>query len=148
MIVKQADYTDLKELSEIFDEYRQFYNQTSNVSKAFQFLVDRMEHQQSIVFLVREKNSNIIIGFTQLYPVFSSISLQRSYILNDLYVRPNFRRKKVAETLIQKAKEFVKSMSGKGLELSTAATNESAQSLYKKHGFVKEDEFLTYFWKA
>lgn len=148
MIIRQANYKDISRLAEIFDLYRQFYGQRSDIHGAKTFLQNRMEHMQSILFIAETGENDSFAGFTQLYPVFSSISLQRSYILNDLYVREEYRKNGIAKLLIGEAKKFTISNLGKGLELSTAEHNEQARSLYEKEGFVKESEFLTYFWKA
>lgn len=148
MKIRQANYKDISKLSEIFDAYRQFYGQNSNITGAFRFLQDRMEHGQSIIFLAEDLNSGEVSGFTQLYPVFSSISMQRSYILNDLYVKKEFRKQGIAKLLIAEAKTFTKTNSGKGLELSTSTHNKEARALYAQEGFEQETEFLTYFWKS
>ncbi|EOQ96311.1 acetyltransferase (GNAT) domain protein [Leptospira wolbachii serovar Codice str. CDC] len=148
MKIRQANYKDVSKLSEIFDAYRQFYGQTSDITGATRFLQDRMEHGQSIIFLAEDSKSGDIVGFTQLYPVFSSISMQRSYILNDLFVKKEFRKQGLAKQLIAEAKSFTKTNSGKGLELSTSTHNKEARALYAKEAFVEEMEFLTYFWKS
>ncbi|EMY71496.1 GNAT family N-acetyltransferase [Leptospira vanthielii] len=148
MKIRQANYKDVSKLSEIFDAYRQFYGQTSDVAGAMRFLQDRMEHGQSVIFLAEDSKSEEIAGFTQLYPVFSSISMQRSYLLNDLFVKKEFRKQGIAKQLITEAKSFTKTNSGKGLELSTSTHNKEARALYAKEAFVEEIEFLTYFWKS
>ncbi|TGK82226.1 GNAT family N-acetyltransferase [Leptospira noumeaensis] len=148
MKIRQANYKDVLKISPVFDEYRQFYGQSTNITGATRFLQDRMEHAQSIIFVAEDPNTGEIAGFTQLYPVFSSISMQRSYILNDLYVKKDFRKKGIAKQLIGEVKSFTKSNSGKGLELSTSTHNKEARALYTKEGFEQETEFLTYFWKS
>ncbi|ABZ92901.1 GNAT family N-acetyltransferase [Leptospira biflexa] len=148
MKIRQANYLDISKLAELFDLYRQFYGQQSNLTEASRYLLNRMEHGQSIVFLVEDPKTGNFLGFTQLYPVFSSISMQRSYILNDLYVRSENRKQGIAKLLLDEAKSFTKHFQGKGLELSTASLNKDARSLYEKQGFVQETEFLTYFWKS
>ncbi|MDF3821600.1 GNAT family N-acetyltransferase [Leptospira sp. 96542] len=144
MKIRQANFKDLEAISIIFDEYRQFYKQNSDITSAKLFLRNRFEHLQSIFFICEEGDR--ILGFTHLYPVFSSISMKRSYILNDLFVRPEHRKKHIAKQLIAEAKEYVRFMDGKGLELSTAKDNDPAQSLYKSENFHKEEDFITFFW--
>lgn len=148
MKIRQANFKDISKLTELFDLYRQFYGQQSNTPAASRYLLDRMEHGQSIVFLAEDTNTGNFVGFTQLYPVFSSISMQRSYILNDLYVKSENRKQGIAKLLINEAKSFTKTFGGKGLELSTSMHNNEARSLYEKEGFVQETEFLSYFWKS
>lgn len=148
MKIRQANYKDVSRLSEIFDAYRQFYGQTSDITGAMRFIQNRMEHGQSIVFLAEDPKSGDIAGFTQLYPVFTSISMQRTYLLNDLFVKKEYRKQGIAKQLIAEAKTFTKINFGKGLELSTSKHNKEARALYTKEGFVEETEFLTYFWKS
>lgn len=148
MKIRQANHNDLSQLTELFDLYRQFYGQESNRNGAYEFLKNRMEHGQSIIFLAEDTKTGNFVGFTQLYPVFSSISMQRSYILNDLYVKAENRKQGIAKQLISEAKSFTKTFQGKGLELSTSVHNQDARSLYVKEGFIEETEFLTYFWKS
>ncbi|PJZ46357.1 GNAT family N-acetyltransferase [Leptospira brenneri] len=148
MKIRQANYKDVSKISPVFDEYRQFYGQNPNITGASRFLQDRMEHAQSIIFVAEDPNTGEIAGFTQLYPVFSSISMQRSYLLNDLFVKKTFRKQGIAKQLIAEAKSFTKSNSGKGLELSTSTHNNEARTLYTNEGFEQEKEFLTYFWKS
>ncbi|MCG6147617.1 GNAT family N-acetyltransferase [Leptospira levettii] len=148
MKIRQANYSDISKLAELFDLYRQFYGQKSNLAGASRYLQDRMEHGQSVLFLAEDPNTGNFLGFTQLYPVFSSISMQRSYILNDLYVKSENRKQGIAKLLIHEAKSFTKFFQGKGLELSTSMHNKEARSLYEREGFVQETEFLSYFWKS
>ncbi|XDD43103.1 N-acetyltransferase family protein [Leptospira sp. WS60.C2] len=148
MKIRQANYNDISKIAELFDLYRQFYEQKSDITGAKRYLQDRMEHGQSIIFIAEEPSSGNLVGFTQLYPVFSSISMQRSYILNDLYVKAENRKNGIAKLLILEAKSFAKAFHGKGLELSTSIHNQGARSLYEKEGFMQETEFLTYFWKS
>ncbi|MVP02596.1 GNAT family N-acetyltransferase [Paenibacillus lutrae] len=146
--VRQSTIGDLNEVAEIFNQYRIFYGQDSDVERARQFLFDRYEHRESIIFIVQDVLQKRLAGFTQLYPVFSSISLERSYLLNDLYVQEEYRKQGVGHLLLEAARDYTAQMRGKGLELATALDNERAQRLYEQHGFVKDEEYLHYFLKV
>ncbi|MGG0824748.1 GNAT family N-acetyltransferase [Paenibacillus turicensis] len=141
--VEQATIHDVPQLAILFDQYRVFYGQASDVEGAKQFLLDRFNHAESVI-LVAKDNANIV-GFTQLYPTFSSISMQRSWILNDLYVAEEHRKQGIAEQLLEQAKRFAMITNAKGIALSTAPTNKQAQALYEKLGYVRDDEFYNYF---
>nr|WP_245252065.1 GNAT family N-acetyltransferase [Paenibacillus sediminis] len=143
--VRQATIDDLDGLAEIFNDYRVFYGQTPNLEQARLFLFERFEHLESIVFIAKDQNTDRIVGFTQLYPVFSSISMRRSLILNDLYVNEQYRKQGIASMLLDEAQSYAKSIKAKGLELSTAITNEQAQRLYERYGYVKDEEFYHYY---
>ncbi|OZB99068.1 GNAT family N-acetyltransferase [Paenibacillus sp. XY044] len=142
MTVRQAGLEDLKELADIFDLYRIFYGQESDVEGAATFLFERMEHRESVIMIAEEQGR--IAGFTQLYPVFSSISMKRSYILNDLYVREEYRKQGIARLLLEAARQYAKLARAKGLSLSTAVTNVQGQRLYEQSGYVRDEQFIHY----
>ncbi|MNH87128.1 TDP-fucosamine acetyltransferase [compost metagenome] len=143
--VHQASIEDLNELAEVFNKYRIFYGQPNDIEGAKSFLFDRFEHQESIIFCVQDHNSGQILGFTQLYPLFSSISMRRLLLLNDLYVDEAYRKQGIGQLLLDTAKGYAEKVRAKGLQLSTAVTNSSAQSLYERNGYVRDNEFYHYF---
>ncbi|BDA78162.1 N-acetyltransferase [Leptospira kobayashii] len=142
---RHATIEDLDQLTEIFDLYRIFYKQKSDLPAAKAFLFERFEHRESVILIVIDSEKDKIVGFTQLYPVFSSLSIERSLILNDLYVLEAYRKKGIAQLLINAAKRYGKQIKAKGLGLSTAADNKQAQSVYERNGFEKDNEFYHYF---
>jgi len=143
--IRLATLKDLPELTILFDSYRVFYKQESNPSGAYEFLEERMQSKQSIIFLAF--NSNSAIGFTQLYPSYSSVSLQGVLILNDLYVAKPYRKHGIGEVLLNKAKAYCKENNLKGLALETATDN-PAQRLYERLGWKKDLHCFHYFWSA
>jgi ribosomal protein S18 acetylase RimI-like enzyme len=144
-IVKQATIENLEEIAKIFDEYRMFYKQESDINGAKSFLFDRFEHLESVIFIAIDNESNNIIGFTQLYPTFSSVLMKRSYTLNDLYVKENYRKNGVAKLLMEKTKSYAMMTKAKGIGLSTAIDNENAQKLYENIGYKKNQDFYQYY---
>ncbi|MMZ67075.1 Spermine/spermidine acetyltransferase [compost metagenome] len=113
------------------------------------FLFQRFEHQESIIFLAKDNDKNgKSIGFAQLYPVFSSISMERSLILNDLFVDESYRGQGIGKKLLQAVSDYCNFIHSKGIELSTAATNTAAQKLYEQVGYVRDKEYYHYFRKA
>ncbi len=142
MEVYQATFTDLEEVAKLFDLYRMFYQQPSNLKAAEKFIHERFEQHESIIFVAVEDGK--YFGFTQLYPSFSSVSMKRLWILNDLYVIEEARNKGVGKKLLEAAKQMAKETGAKGLNLQTAFNNFSAQSLYEKDGWMKDEQFFTY----
>lgn len=116
MKVNKATETDLDQLVPLFDGYRMFYKQASNPEAARTFLTERLQKKDSVIFLAIAPDGTGL-GFTQLYPSFSSVSMQRTYILNDLYVASEARKKGVGEALMETAKLFAISEGSKGLTL-------------------------------
>ena len=141
-MVRQATIHDLAQLIPLFDSYRQFYGRASDVAAAGEFLLARFLNNESTVLIAHEGER--AIGFTQLYPSFSSISLARIFILNDLFVHEQARRKGVASALMSAAVKFATALGADRLSLSTAITNDAAQALYHSAGWKRDDQFLVY----
>jgi ribosomal protein S18 acetylase RimI-like enzyme len=141
MQIVTATTDHLEQLAPLFDRYRIFYGQDSDVAKAKVFLTERITTGESVMFLALENGAGI--GFTQLYPSFTSVGMARIWILNDLYVDEASRGKGVAEQLIQHALHYSRTTGRKKVILSTAHTNTQAQRLYERMGFDR-DAFYNY----
>lgn len=146
LTVMIADVEHLDAAAELFDQYRQFYKQASNLPAARHFLFERTINKESIIYLAWDEETKSAVGFLQLYPGFSSVTMEPLWILNDLYVLSTHRQKGVARKLIQAAMSLVQNREDKGLSLSTATDNVSAQRLYEALGFERDQEFWHYFW--
>lgn len=138
--IKKATLTDVSSVALLFDAYRVFYHQQSNLQAAFDFLEQRLSNNESTVFLAVMKNE--AVGFVQLYPVFSSIHMKKSWILNDLYVAESARNQGIGEALLQQAKQFGRETGAAYLLLQTGYDNYSAQSVYEKNGWIKAQDFF------
>ena len=142
MVVRRAGSDDLDSLAALFDAYRQFYLQPSDPGGARAFLAERIEREQSIIFLAEAETG--ALGFTQLYPSFTSTGMARIFILNDLFVIPEARGKGVGSALLRRAAEFARGEGAVRLLLSTAVDNFAAQGVYEREGWERDDAFLTY----
>jgi len=142
MHIRQATVEDLESLVRLFDAYRQFYRQPSDMDGSRRFLLARFENNQSVIFIVFRDGS--AIGFVQLYPTFSSTAMARIFILNDLFVIPEERRHGVGAALLQKAAEYGTAVGALRLSLRTESTNTTAQSLYESLGWECDQVFRTY----
>ena len=142
-VVRQATVADLNSLVPLFDAYRRFYRKPSDVALAKQFLLERFQHNESIIFIAID-NDGAAVGFTQLFPSFSSVSAARILILNDLFVSAGARRQGIAASLLRTAKDFGQMIGAVRLTLSTEVTNNGAQALYELHGWMKQTDFHVY----
>ncbi|HTJ60081.1 MAG TPA: GNAT family N-acetyltransferase [Candidatus Saccharimonadales bacterium] len=138
----RAELDDLDALAPLFDAYRRFYGQPSDLTGARVFLGDRFKRGESVIFLAVVDGA--IVGFTQLYPSFSSVSMKRLWVLNDLFVTPDARKSGAGRALLERAERWAAETGAKGLTLSTQITNLDAQRLYEACGWTKDDEFLHY----
>jgi GNAT superfamily N-acetyltransferase len=141
--IQQAVIDDLDDLANLFDLYRQFYGQAPDIDRAKNFLRDRFYHSESIIFIARD-DSQKSLGFTQLFPSFTSTGCARIYILNDLFVIPGQRAQRVGTGLLDAAAAFGRKMGAVRLTLSTAVDNAVAQRVYEGAGWTESNAFKTY----
>jgi ribosomal protein S18 acetylase RimI-like enzyme len=141
VIVRRATTEDLDALVPLFDAYREFYEAPSDRASSRRFLGERLARDESVVLVAEEGGA--AVGFTQLYPLFSSVSMGPIYLLNDLYVPPRARRRGVGAHLLAAARSHGDAEGCHYLELSTAVDN-PAQRLYESCGWSLDREFLHY----
>ena len=140
--IRQAVLSDLEALAPLLDSYRQFYGRASDTHAAREFLLARFNHGESVLFIALEGGNPV--GFTQLYPSFSSVSLARTFVLNDLFVIERARKKGLGSKLMSAAVEFAGTLGAVRVSLSTATTNETAQALYQSAGWKRDEQFFVY----
>jgi GNAT superfamily N-acetyltransferase len=145
--IEKATLDHIEQLAVLFDQYRVFYKKESDVASAKNFLRDRMEKNESVIFVSFDAK-NSMTGFTQLYPLFSSTRMKRLWLLNDLFVDSNYRGKGFSIALIDRAKELCKQTGACGLLLETAKTNDIGNNLYPKTGFALDEDHNYYSWDA
>ena len=141
--IKKTTRNRLKELSALLDQYRVFYEQETDPKKVYKFLKDRYRKNQSTIYIALINNK--IVGFPQLYPTYSTVSLEKFLILNDLFVVKEHRGHGIATQLLNKAKKHCVKNGYKGLALETAANN-PARKLYERERWASDSNFIHYFW--
>lgn len=146
MIIRKATLNDIDALSILFDAYRTFYNKPPDLNAAKLFLFDRINNNESEIYLAETIDSKIA-GFVQLYPLFSSTRLKRLWLLNDLFVAPEYRSQGISVLLIDRAKQLAIDTNAAALSLETAKTNTIGNSLYPKTGFVLDIDHNFYEWE-
>ena len=142
MEVVLARIEELEEVSRLFDLYRVFYNQSSDLEAARSFIQQRFHQKNSKIFIARVQERTV--GFTQLYPSFSSVSMKPIWILNDLFVEEAARNQGIAKLLMGTAENFAREIGAIRIILSTQVANFAAQSLYHSLGYIKNEEFYQY----
>jgi ribosomal protein S18 acetylase RimI-like enzyme len=134
--VRRAVESDLDAIAPLFDAYRQFYGQPSDVPRARAWLRERMQRGESVVLLAERDGT--AVGFTQLYPMFSSVRTARLWILNDLFVAADARRLGVARGLLDAAAQACRKDGAAGIMLETGRDNASARALYRAAGWHED----------
>lgn len=143
--IRIANPGDVDRILPLLDGYREFYGKRPEPMRAREFLEARLALKESVIFLAEDASG--AIGFTQLFPSFSTVSLAPIYILNDLYVLPDGRGKGIGRALLQKAQVYCAERGFKGLALETAVDN-PAQKLYEALGWKKDTHCFHYFWSS
>ena len=147
MTFRKATINDINQLTQLFNDYRVFYKKEANLNEAQQFLTERIKNNESVIF-VAENEVQQLTGFVQLYPLFSSTRMKKLWLLNDLFVNPDFRSKGTSIGLIEKAKGLVKETKACGLSLETDKANIIGNNLYPKTGFTLNEGANFYEWNA
>lgn len=135
-VIRRAGLDDLDQLAPLFDAYRRFYAQPGDVPRARAFLQERVQRGESAILLAQREGTGA--GFTQLYPMFSSVRTARIWILNDLFVAEDARRMGVARALLDTAARFARDQGAAGLMLETARDNAAARALYRAAGWSED----------
>ena len=137
LAISRAGPADLDALALLFDAYRGFYGQASDVAGARDWLRSRLRVGESVVLVA--KRAGAAVGFVQLYPMFSSVRMARTWILNDLFVDAAARRGGVARALLDAAAAFAREDGAAGLSLETGRDNAAARALYRAAGWHEDD---------
>lgn len=140
--VRQAVVADLDELAPLFDQYRQFQGQATDPAAAREFLRQRLDHGEAVLFLCHAGAQ--ALGFAQLYPSYSSVSLRRVFILNDLFVHEAGRRQGVAAALLAALEAYAWAMGASRVSLNVARDNLPAQQAYDALGWQRDAQFFMY----
>lgn len=143
MHIKRINLSEAGLVTGLFDKYRVFYKKDSDTGLAEQFIKTRLDNNESVIFIALDNDAPV--GFTQLYPKYSSVSAVKNWILNDLYVEPSYRKQGIGEALIKTAMDFAKGDGATYVQLETAVDNYTAQSLYEGIGFQKQAPDTEYF---
>jgi len=147
MNYRKAKNKDINKLAVLFDKYRVFYRKETDIESARSFLADRISNNDSEIF-VGENANNELTGFVQLYPLFSSTRMEKLWLLNDLFVDPDFRGKGVSIGLITIAKELVEQSNACGMFLETEKSNLIGNNLYPRTGFKLNQASNYYEWSV
>lgn len=142
--IKKAGLEDLDETAELFDLYRIFYRQKSDLEKGKEFLKERILNGESDIFLAEIDNK--AVGFVQLYKLFHYTKLQKQWLLSDLFVHPDFRGRGISIGLINESKNWCELTGACGLMLETEKTNTIGNTLYPRCGFSYDGTHNYYHW--
>ena len=149
IIVRQAGEADIEALAEVVKRYRDFQGVArQDMQEIKKFLHERIENSESVILIAVHEPARAIVGFVQLYPVFSTVSLQRQWLLNDFYVDEKDRNAGIGSLLMEAVKTHFRGKA-KGFILVAAKANTGAKRFYNKHGWKTDTfDFYCYFYDA
>lgn len=137
--VRKIDKTEYGQVVEIFNNYRIFYKQASNLELAQSYLKERLANNEAHIFMAFSKEEEQPLAFTLLYPKFSSVSAIKNWHIGDLYVNPQHRKLGIGNKLLETAINFARQENALFVSLNTALDNYGAQNLYESFGFEKRE---------
>lgn len=140
--IKQATPKDIDTFAHLIKDYLAFYRRDTDIIEIITFISKRLEDNESALFTAIQKNKpEQALGFTHLYPIFSTLSLRKVWVLNDLYVSEHYRGMKIGRSLIDAAVNFAKDDGAFRLDLKTEYDNTPAKTLYEKYGFIRDETY-------
>ncbi|GAD63726.1 MULTISPECIES: GNAT family N-acetyltransferase [Pseudomonadaceae] len=144
MRIVQATLEHLDLLTPLFIKYREFYGELPFPDSSRKFLETRLKRKESVIYLALADDEDKLLGYCQLFPSYSSLSLKRVWILNDIFVAEDARRMLVADRLLQTAKQMAKDTNAVRMRVATSVSNEVAQKTYESIGFREDTRFKNY----
>ena len=145
MEIKQINTANYQLVIRLFDQYRVFYKQASDIALAETYIKNRLENNESVIFVALADDKPV--GFTQLYSLLSSVKATKNWLLNDLFVDSDHRKQGIGEALLKVAANFAKSHGATFVQLETASDNYIAQKLYESVGFLKLDAKTSFYYR-
>lgn len=100
-LITEASLADVKPLAKLFDAYRRFYHRSADLDAAQEFVEQRVANGPTRFFVARNRSD--LAGFVHLLPSFDTLAMKPSWILEDLYVEPEFRNAGVGAALLRHA---------------------------------------------
>ncbi|MDC0370432.1 GNAT family N-acetyltransferase [Porticoccaceae bacterium] len=140
--VARASAEDADMVALLFDQYRQFYEQNSNVALAKNYINERISTDTSVIFVARVDERPV--GFTQLYSSYCSVDATPIWVLYDLYVQQDARRLGAGKALMNRALAHAKASGASRIDLETEIDNVNAQQLYESLGYIRDTVFYKY----
>ena len=141
--IRRATAGDAEGIAKLFDDYRLFFGEPSDLPLTQDFIADRLHHTESVIFFAQTPKERCV-GFAQLYPSFSSVSAGRVWILNDLFVTESARGMGIGTKLLSEIKAFGSNSNAKSILVETTSSNTGAQKLYETTGYQEVSDRIFY----
>jgi len=142
-VIEIVSVNNLAEILPLIRMYQEFY-ESDAISDQKNHAFFSQFHPQSPLgcqFLYRQQDE--AVAFATVYFSFSSVLTEKVAILNDLYTRPDMRKRGIGRQLLEHCREFSMARGAARLQWLTAADNQRAQGLYDSFA-VKKSPWIFY----
>lgn len=133
---------DIEELLPLFLGYRVFYKREPLPDESRAYMTARFEAGDYTGFFARIDGK--AVGFAIISRTFSSGVMKPLWLLNDIFVDPSARKAGVGAALMAKVDEHARATGAARVDLFTARTNTTAQSVYERAGWQRDEVFYRY----
>jgi ribosomal protein S18 acetylase RimI-like enzyme len=140
--IRRATIADADAVLPLVRSYRVFYEQQPNAEREREFIEQHLRNASSVLYLAQ--SGGVPAAFMQMFKTYSTVHLSNAWILEDLFVAPDYRNRGIARALLERAIEHAREDGACGMFLETAVTNIAAQRLYESAGWTKEARFFKY----
>jgi GNAT superfamily N-acetyltransferase len=138
LIIREGSEEDFPVLLGLIKDLATFEGAPEQVKNS---LVQMKRERDSFGFFLAEEEGKVLGAAVYFFAYYTWVG--KSLYLDDLYVRPEHRRKKVGSMLLERVFELARQEDCKRLRLMVLDWNEVAISFYKKHGGAITKEWLT-----
>ena len=137
VIIREGNEKDFPVLLGLIKDLATFEGAPEQVKNS----VGQMKRERdSFGFFLAEEDGKVLGAAVYFFAYYTWVG--KSLYLDDLYVRPEHRRKKVGSMLLERVFKLAKQQDRKRLRLEVLDWNKIAISFYQKHGGTISREWL------
>src|SRR5208282_2185599 len=137
VIIREGKEKDFPVLMELIKDLATFEKAPHEVKNS----VDQMrQEKESFGFFVAEEDGKILGAAIYFFAYYTWVG--KSLYLDDLYVKPEYRRRKIGSRLLNRVFGLAMKQHCKRLRWQVLDWNKDAISFYEKHGATISNEWL------
>lgn len=142
MKIRRAEINDLKWIHKMLNENYEFRNEDKGEEEyPISWVKGVIESKKGNIVLVMEENKEVI-GFLIIHIILGA----NDAIINNLYIKPEYRRKGFALSLLKEGERIAKVMGCKFAAAAINNKNENSQQFFSTSKYRKSNQFIVY-WK-
>lgn len=144
-MIEAINEQNLDELLPLIRQYQHFYNVANIDDQKNKIFFSQFGINSSKGCLFGYRKDHQLVAFATVYFSYASSITSKVGIMNDLFTHDAYRKQGIAKALIMHCEQYAKRNGAKRLQWITAASNKTAQSLYKSLGATQSSwEVFTY----